>query len=191
MNKKNLRRADMVFSIVLAVIAIWTMIESVKLLFNPFGRDFEQVRGDDIKLSLETWYQSAGLVPFVIAAFVLLCALILFHFARRQGAKFDFVSLKNLKSIVKNEEFRVMVIVTVILCAYIFVFMPVCRQYLDFFPRFQGFPFMIATFLMLFIMMVVFGDKNVKHIIKSFIASALAGAAIAYGFGMLAMIPLP
>ena len=82
-------------------------------------------------------------------------------------------------------------IVTAILCAYIFVFMPLCREYLDFFPRFQGFPFMIATFLMLFLMMVIFGTKKLKSILSYFVASALTAAAIAYGFGMLALIPLP
>lgn len=191
MKKSTLRRADLVFSIVLMVISVATMIESVKLLFNPFGRDFEDVKGDDIKNSIETWYQSVGLVPFVIAAFVFICALCLFHFARREGARFDFINFNNIRALLKNEEFRVAVIVTAILCAYIFVFMPLCREYLDFFPRFQGFPFMIATFLMLFLMMVIFGTKKLKSILSYFVASALTAAAIAYGFGMLALIPLP
>lgn len=50
---------------------------------------------------------------------------------------------------------------------------------------------MIATFLMLFCMMVVFGEKKLVPIVKYFVASALAASAIAYGFGMLALIPLP
>ena len=191
MKKSTLRRADLVFSLVLRFISIAAMIESVKLLFNPFGRDFEDVKGDDIKNSIETWYQSVGLVPFIIAAFILICALFLFHFARKEGARFDFIKLDNIRTLLKNEELRVAVIITAILCAYIFAFMPLCREYLDFFPRFQGFPFMIATFLMLFSMMVVFGKKKIKDIFCYFIASALAAGAIAYGFGMLALIPLP
>lgn len=140
MKKSTLRRADLVFSIVLMVISVATMIESVKLLFNPFGRDFEDVKGDDIKNSIETWYQSVGLVPFIIAAFIFICALCLFHFARREGARFDFINFNNIRALLKNEEFRVAVIVTAILCAYIFVFMPLCREYLDFFPAFRGSP---------------------------------------------------
>lgn len=50
---------------------------------------------------------------------------------------------------------------------------------------------MIATFLMLFLMMVIFGTKKLKSILSYFVASALTAAAIAYGFGMLALIPLP
>ena len=96
MKKSTLRRADLVFSIVLMVISVATMIESVKLLFNPFGRDFEDVKGDDIKNSIETWYQSVGLVPFIIAAFIFICALCLFHFARREGARFDFINFNNM-----------------------------------------------------------------------------------------------
>ena len=191
MKKSTLRRADLVFSVVLMVVSFAAMVESVKLLFNPFGRDFADVRGDDIKTSIETWYQSVGLVPFIIAAFIFICGLFLFHFARKEGARFDFIKLSNVRALFKNEEFRVAVIVTAILCAYIFAFMPLCREYLDFFPRFQGFPFMIATFLMLFLMMVIFGKKTVKQIVMNFVASALAAGAIAYGFGMLALIPLP
>lgn len=191
MKKSTLRRADLMFSVVLMFVSFAAMVESVKLLFNPFGRDFADVRGEDIKNSIETWYQSVGLVPFIIAAFVFICGLFLFHFARKEGARFDFIKLSNVRALIKNEEFRVAVIVTAILCAYIFAFMPLCRKYLDFFPKFQGFPFMIATFLMLFFLMVVFGKKSVKQIVMNFVASTLAAGAIAYGFGMLALIPLP
>lgn len=191
MKKSTLRRADLVFSLVLMIVSAAAMIESVKLLFNPFGRDFETVKGDDIKASIETWYQSAGLVPFVIAAFLFICALFLLHFALREGAKFDFMRCSNIRILLKNKEFRVAVTITAILCAYIFAFMPLCRRYLNFFPRFQGFPFMIATFLMLFLMMTVLGEKSVRHGLKSLLISALAAGSIAYGFGMLALIPLP
>lgn len=191
MKKSTLRRADMVFSIVLMILSFCTMVESVKLLFNPFGRDFEQVRGDDIKNSILTWYQSAGLVPFVIAVFIFICALVLFHFARREGARFDFLKWESAQHLLKNREFRVAVTTTAILSVYIFVLMPVCRKYLNFFPRFQGFPFLIATFVMLFSMMLIFGPKKIPNILFSLVISALTAGAIAYGFGMLALIPLP
>lgn len=191
MKKSTLRRADMVFSLVLMAVSVWTMIESVKLLFNPFGRDFSKVRGDDIKASIETWYQSAGLVPFIIACFLLICALFLFHFARREGARFDFIKLDNLRALLKNEEFRVAAVVIGILSIYVFVLMPLCRSRLDFFPRFQGFPFLVATSIMLFATMVFFGEKKAKNILASLVISAAAAGAIAYGFGMLALIPLP
>lgn len=51
----------MVFSVVLMVVSFVAMVESVKLLFNPFGRDFADVRGDDIKSNILNWYQSVGL----------------------------------------------------------------------------------------------------------------------------------
>lgn len=73
MKKSTLRRADLVFSVFLMVVSVAAMIESVKLLFNPFGRDFEDVRGDDIKTSLETWYQSVGLVPFTVPGHYRIC----------------------------------------------------------------------------------------------------------------------
>ena len=191
MKKSNLRRADMVFSIVLMILSACTMIESISLLLNPFGRPFEDVRGDDIKNNIIYWYQSLGLVPFIIAAFTFICALFLLYIARKDGAKFDFVNKTAITGLLKNREFQAAVIITVILSIYVFILMPVCRSTLDFFPRFQGFPYLIATFLMLFTMMVIFGKKKFKNVLTAALVSALAATGIAYGFGMLALIPLP
>lgn len=191
MKKSTLRRADLVFSIFLMALSAWTMIQSIKLLINPFGRAWEKVSGDSIKSNIENWYQSIGLVPFVIAMFLLICALFLFHFALREGARFDFFTKDKIKAFIKNRETQVAVLIIAILFAYVFVFMPVCRAYLDFFPRFQGFPFLVATFLMLASMMIILGEKKLSHILKAILISAIAATAIAYGFGMLALIPLP
>lgn len=191
MKKSNLRRADLVFSIFLMVLSACTMIRSIGLLLSPFGRSLENVSGDDLKYNILHWYQSLGLVPFIIAVFIFICALFLFYIARKDGAKFDFFHKTAIIGLLKNREFQAAVIITTILSIYVFVLMPTCRAVLDFFPRFQGFPYLVATFLMLFSMMVVFGQKSLKHILTAALISALAATGIAVGFGMLALIPLP
>ena len=65
------------------------------------------------------------------------------------------------------------------------------RNTINFFPRFQGFPFMIATFLFIFGLMFTFNEKNLKKTMLTLVISVIAAIAITYGFGNLALIPLP
>ena len=96
-----------------------------------------------------------------------------------------------VQKLLKNREFKVAVSITVILLVYIKGLIPFFRKTIDFFPKFQAFPFMIATFIMLFVMMIAFSERTKKHVVTSLIVSAVSAAAISYGFGMLALIPLP
>jgi len=191
MEKKNLRRADLGFSIVLMLISVYVFLQSIVMFFNPFGRSFARVSGDSIKDNIINWYTSPALMPFILAIVLMICAIFLYRNARKEGAKFDFVKIDKIIALVKSREFFSFAVVAGMLCLYIFVFMPVCRSYLDIFPRFQAFPFMIATFLYLFLMMLIFGEKKPKNIIISVIVAAAAAGFIALGFGVLAMIPLP
>lgn len=191
MEKKTLRRADLVFSIILIVVSVLTMIESIKLFFNPFGRDFEKVSPEDVKACITNWYESPALLPFILAAILLFLAVCLMHVALKDGAKLDFFTKEKIHAFFHNRETGVAAIVIGILCIYIFVLIPQCRSYLDFFPTFQGFPFMVATFISLAAQMIVFNEKKIKKIVQSLVIAALAAAAVTYGFGTLAMIPLP
>lgn len=191
MKKSTLRRADLMFSYVLMALSVYIVIESVGLFINPFGRDFSTVSGDQLKSYLTNWYKSAGLMPFILAFVIMALAILLRGIAVKDGAKLDFFTLPHLKYFVSLRETRVAVIVVAIFCAYIFGLLPYCRANFNFYPKFQGFPFMIATFFFLAAQMVVFGEKKVKAIITSLIVAALASGAITYGFGMMALIPLP
>lgn len=191
MEKSTLRKADLVFSIVLMFLSVWILIQSAKLFFNPFGRSMEDINPDELKTLLIQWYQSPALLPAILAMLLLLCAVILMHYALRQGAKLDFFTKENLKKLLHKREFYVVLIVVFTLYLYIFAAIPVCRRFLNFFPRFQGFPFMIATFLYLLSMMVIFNKKKMRQLLISLAISAGAAGAITYGFGVIAMIPLP
>lgn len=191
MEKTTLRKADLVFSFMLIFISVWVFIQSVKLFFNPFGRKFEEINADELKAALMDWTQSPALLPMVLSGFLLICALILMHFAIRQGARLDFFTKEKLLAIFHNREFYVVLVVVITLCIYIFGIIPLCRATLDFFPRFQGFPFMIATFIYLLSTMIIFNEKKWKPLLASLLVAAGAAGAITYGFGVIAMIPLP
>ena len=191
MEKTTLRKADLVFSIVLMLISAFIFIQSIKLFFNPFGRNFEDINAEELKAALMDWAQSPALLPMVLSGLLLICALLLMHFAIRQGACLDFFTKEKVLAMLHNRELFVVLVVVIALCIYIFALIPFCRNSIDFFPRFQGFPFMIATFIYLFTMMAIFNEKRLKPIIISFLVSAGAAGAITYGFGVIAMIPLP
>ena len=127
----------------------------------------------------------------ILAVFIMICAIALFRFAWKESARLDFFKLEKIQKLLKDREFRVAVSITVILLVYIKGLIPFFRKTIDFFPKFQAFPFMIATFIMLFVMMIAFAERTKKHVVTSLVVSAVSAAAISYGFGMLALIPLP
>ncbi len=191
MNKSSLRRADLVFSYILMAISVYVIIESVNIFFNPFGREWEKIKPETIKDTIEKWYESPALMPFLLGFIMLFLAFRLRGIALKDGAKFDFISVKNLKTFIFLKETRVAAFIIAAFSLYVFVFIPVCRAYLNFFVMFQGFPFLIATFLFLALQMVVFNKKDLKGILMSLLVAAVFASAITYGFGSLALIPLP
>ncbi len=191
MKKSTLRRADLVFSCVLMVIAIYSMVEAVSVFINPMGMDFDRLKGDAIKSAIEGWYKSPGLMPFLLGIVIFFLAMVLRDIAVKDGARFDFFTKAHVKHFLALRETRVAAIIIAIFCLYVFVLIPQCRAAFNFFPKFQGFPFMIATFVFLALQMVIFNKHTVKAVLTSLLVAAVASGAITYGFGMVAMIPLP
>ncbi len=191
MSKSSLRRADLVFSYILMAISVYVIIESVVIFFNPFAREWEKIKPETIKDTIEKWYESPALMPFLLGFILLFLAFRLRGVALKAGAKFDFLSVSKIKTFVNLRETKVATFVIVAFFVYVLVFIPLCREYLNFFVMFQGFPFLVATFLFLALQMVVFNKKNLKVILMSLLVAAIFAGAITYGFGTLALIPLP
>jgi len=189
--KSSLRRADLVFSVFLIFGSFFYFIESIKLFVNPFGRKWEAVPAEAVKETLTFWYKSPALLPFVVSLLLLVCALALLHVARKEGAKLDFIKKEKIAAFLHSLEFRSFIITTLLLCLYAFALIPLCRAYLNILRGFRGFPFFVATFLYLFAMMMAFGDKQKRHLLKSLLVSVLASGFVTYAFGTLAKIPLP
>ncbi len=166
MEKKALRKADLVTSMILMGISITGFIMSLQLVIRTISRGKE-------------WFESSGLFPMIVTFFLGLCAYSLFLTARRAGARLDFITKENMLFMTKTREFKVACIVIGLLAAYIMLLMLPGRLYA------------VVTFVYLLTSMLVFQKKTKKSVIHSIIIAAVATAVLAFGFGKLAMIPLP
>jgi len=191
MEKGTLRRADLVFSIVLLISSALYMFECLKIFINPFNRLWEKVPAEGLKETFTFWYKSPSLIPFMMAFCLFLCGLALMHTAFKDGAKIDFLSRDKITAFLKNRELHAFLICVIMLCVYAFFLIPVSRRYLNVIRGFRVFPFFVATFLYLVSMMVLFGQKQPKQIIKSALISVCASGLVTWSFGILAQIPLP
>jgi len=191
MEKGTLRRADLVFSIVLLISSALYMFECLKIFINPFNRKWENVPAEGLKETFTLWYKSPSLVPFMMAFCLFLCGLALMHIAFKDGAKIDFLSRDKIAAFLKNRELISFLLCVIMLCVYVFFLIPVSRRYLNVIRGFRVFPFFVATFVYLIAMMMLFGEKTPKHFLKSALISACASGLVTWSFGILAQIPLP
>ncbi len=167
------------------------MFQSIKLFLNPFGRKWEAVPAEAVKETITFWYKSPALLPFFVSLLVLLCSVLLFHVAMKSGARIDFIKKDKIATFLKNREFQAFVIITVLLCIYAFVLIPVSGKLLVKIRFIRGFPFFVATFIYLLSMMLAFGRKQLGHVLRSLMVSFLVSGFVTYAFGTLAKIPLP
>lgn len=166
MEKSTLRRADLVTSVILMLVAIGGFYMSLLLFLKTLDR------GKD-------WFKSAGLFPMIILFFLFVCSLMLFTKARRDGARFDFFTKDKVIHLFKSKEFQVAIIVIGMLAGYIFVLIPLLSYW-------------ISTSIYVFGFMVYFKkERSLKDLLKILIITVCVTAALTYGFGTLAQIPLP
>lgn len=191
MKKQTLRRADLLFSVVLMLLSIWFGIKSVMLFPNPFSKDWDLLTQEEIQENLDVWFKSPGLIPLIFSVFLLICAIVLMITVIKDGAKFDFFTKEKTIAFLKNNEFHTALIVIGLLFGYIFILIPLCRNYLNLIPQYQWLPFFIATFIYLSVFIIIFNEKTKKKIITSLVV-AFAGSAFVSGcFGIAAKILLP
>ncbi len=191
MDKKVVRRFDLVTSILLIIGSIWFLFQCRNLFYNPFGK--KEVSVEETAELVEKWYQSAALFPALVGVLILVAGIALLVVALKDGARFDFITKENIKSLKNNREFCTFVIVAGLLAVYIYALIPFCRAFLNIIPYvFQGFPFMIATFIYISAMAIIFQrERTKKNIIISFIVAFVASFVIAFMFNKGALIPLP
>jgi hypothetical protein len=178
-------------SYVLLLFAAMIFLMSITNFLNPWGREFEAINADEFKMTFERWYEQPAILPLLCSVLLAICALGLKKQAIRDGASLDFIHVKALRALAGSREFRVAGIIVGLTALYLFVLIPGCRRFLDFFPGFRGFPFMVATFAYLMSFMSIFSEKKTRPLLICLLVSAIGAAAITYGFGNLALIPLP
>jgi len=165
--KENLRRADLVFGLCLITFSILLLNGAYKLIARTLDRG-------------RFWYQSAGLFPSIVGVLLLLCSILLVVRALKDGAKFDYLTKEKIMVFIRSKKTHVTSFVVVWLGVYIFVLLPM--EFLH---------YSIATFIYLLVFMMVFQKKDIKQLAKSIVISVFATLLLTYGFGQLAMIPLP
>ena len=193
MEKKVLRRFDLVTSILLIIFSIFMMFESYKLFPNPFGKSAEMLKPEEIATNWSLWYQSPGFLPLVVSIILIILSIGLLIIAIKDGARLDFFNMSKLTNILKdNKEIRTCIVVLGLIGIYIYVLMPVCREYLDLFHAFQGFPFAIATTIYITTTAIIYQPKLTKKSIAiSFAVGLVSAFTIALLFNKLALIMLP
>lgn len=167
MEKKNLRRADLITSGILLVYGSGMFILSLQLMMRTLEKN-------------RHWYQSAGLFPLITSALLIICSVFLMKTALSSGANLKFINKANVLNLVKSNEFRTTTTVIGLIAAYIFLLLPL-----------KWLRYEYATFIFIFGFMTLFNQKNKKAILKGLIISIIATMLLTYGFGELAMIPLP
>jgi len=191
MKKETLRRADLLFSIVLMLVSIWFGVKSALLFPNPFSKDWDILTKEEVQKNLDEWFKSPGLIPLIFSIFLLICSIVLLITVIKDGAKFDFITKEKVKIFLNNNELHTAIKVIGLLIVYIFILIPLCRNFLDLIPQFQWFPFLIATFIYLSVFIIFFNEKTKKKIITSFIVAAAGAGSITVCFGVVAKILLP
>lgn len=167
MEKKNLRRADLITSAILLVYATGMFVMSLQLMMRTLEKN-------------RHWYQSAGLFPLITSALLIICSIFLMKTALSAGANLKFISKSNFTNLIKSSEFRATATVIALIATYIFVLLPL-----------KWLRYEYATFIFIFGFMTLFNHKNKKTILKGLLISIIATMLLTYGFGELAMIPLP
>lgn len=166
MNKQTLRKMDLITSILLLIISVAGCIMSVQLVVKTLQ-------------SGRQWFESAGLFPMLVTFFLGMCSISLFLTAKKDGAGFDFLTKEKVLALAGMKEFKTGSLVVGLFGLYIFIMMTPGRQY------------ELATFFYLLVSMLVFQKRSKKSIIKSIVIAAVATAVLTFGFGQLAMVPLP
>lgn len=163
--KKIGAKRDLIFAIILFLISVYVIIMGASM-------PVEQLVG-----SKDRWYVAPGSFPIYVGVILLILSVILFSISIKKGAKIEKFDFSSIKGIVKSSYFIRMLLAIVLLAIYVFIILG--NVY---------YPF--ATFIYLFVTMVVFRRKGYK-IWKLVVISAASSVIISFAFSELANIPLP
>jgi len=163
-NKKTLRKADIVFGLILFFVSGFFLIESLKMVDK-------EITGTE----LGGIYTSPGILPATITIILMILALTLIISAFREGAHITKEDFNKIVHVVKRPESIRMFIMALIIIGYVFGLL-------------GRVPFIAATFIYLAVFMYIFKAGKLLTIL---IIAGITSFLIAYSFGNLVQIPLP
>jgi len=162
MDKKKLRSADLLTSIICIIIGLIFTIVSIKLILSSRIRDTR-------------FYMSLGFVPLLLSiSFISIFVNILRNAIKEGGSLSLFLPAKIIATIKRPEEIKALFVMSWI-GIYIFVLM-------------KFFPYTISTSIFLFVFISVFYPKK---FIKVAIITICVSIAVTYMFGTVANVILP
>ena len=86
------------------IVSLWFGIKSILLFKNPFSKKPEDLKPEEIQRNLEEWFKSPGLIPLIFSSFLMICAIVLFITAIKQGARVDFIKKNKIVGFIQNKE---------------------------------------------------------------------------------------
>ena len=162
--RKPLLKADLISSIVVFGFGLF-------VFFTGFYIAFYAVNGTKV------WYYSPGMFPMVVGFALVVFSIIMFVKKKREGASFTDFSFASIVQAVRTR--KALRLALAILLFAVYVFGTIGRL-----------PFVVATFLYLFVTMTVFRSEGYA-IWKLLIISVVTTAIIYVFFGIIAAVPLP
>ena len=160
----NLLQADLISSIIIFCFGLFVLITGVYIAFFA-------VSGTDV------WYYSPGMFPMVVGFALIVLSVILFRKKRSEGARFVALSFSSIKTMIRSKKNIRLLLAITLFAVYVF-------------GTLGRLPFVVATFLYLFVTMIVF--RTEKYALwKIAVISLVTTSLIYFFFGVVASVPLP
>ena len=168
-NIQNLRKADIVVSIVIFAVAVFLVVESLRMPSIELTKDPAK------------WYAVPGLFPGFIGIILGIQAIVLFVTGFRGVDKgITKVDFQKAKEFLKTPIFMRLMMAAGLLFVYVVVML-------------GHIPYLISTFIYLVANMLIFSSDKLtkKRVLIICTISGVCAGIVAYGFSHFALIPLP
>lgn len=165
MDKKNLRKKDIIASLILLVVGIFVSVDSFRMIF------FTDLPG----VKEAGWFVAPGIFPFMLSIGIIVMSLIMLSIAYRESGRIKFDSWRNFRKHFKSKDTFIMMAEIGLLFFYVFILLTKLH-------------FLFATIMYLFLSMYI---VKATSWYKIAIISVLVSLGITYLFGNLFKIPLP
>ncbi len=163
-DKKELRKKDLLLSLVLLGVSIWMWIESLKMIFV----DLPGVK--DVG-----WFVAPGVFPLILSSGLIVMSLIILWIAIRESGGIKREDWKKWGKYLVSDDFLITLLEAALLLFYIFFLLKRIR-------------FSVATTIYLFLSMLIVRATSWYKIALISVAVSLG---VTYLFGSLFKIPLP
>jgi putative tricarboxylic transport membrane protein len=164
-DKRNLRRNDLIASLILLIVGIFVLGDSIKMTFFVKIPAIEEAG----------WFVAPGFFPLLLGIGLVIMSSIMLSISLREGGKGAFPGWEKVRSFFKSKDEAIMVAEMALLFFYTFFLI----RYLH---------FAIASFIYLLLAMWMVRAASWYKIL---IISGGVSIAVAYLFGNLFKIPLP